>query len=220
MQLITRILELSTRNAPDKEPPLSLISIVNLAWSLILNISIRKQDVNIGKEVLKGWNQLWKQRQYNSAHASMYLNNIFCLLSSFVESIAFERYFYYEYTRTYEKKRTQTIAYWNDLADMTSFNKDGTILRIVSFLGIGGTSLIGKSDNIGTFLLYGLAGLVASVVIVKYLRTREIRKVVQKDIVWKKASSIGSTAVLYGLKYRNKKQIRTSIELSRWTALI
>jgi hypothetical protein len=117
-------------NPSDEEPPLTTIAVLNLAWSLILNLSTNNTDVNLGKEVLKNWNELSSRvEKHNSTKDSTYLNNIFCLLFGFVESIAFERYFYYQYSHTQEKIRIQTIDYWNDLADLASFSRDGTILN-------------------------------------------------------------------------------------------
>jgi hypothetical protein len=183
-------------NVSDEEPPLTIIAVLNLAWSLILNISVNKKDIDIGKEVLKNWNEFQRRRieKLNSTKASMYLNNMFCLLFGFVESIAFERYFYYQYYDTQEKIRIQTINYWNDLADMASFSKDGTILRIAGFLGVGGgANVIGSlissdsitattSYDIGMFLLFGFIGLVGIVVIVKTLRTRKINNTVSSTL--------------------------------------
>lgn len=112
----------------------------------------------------------------------------------FVESIAFERYFYYQYYHTQEKIRMQTIDYWNDLADMASFSKDGTILRIAGFLGVGGganvlSNLISSeaitaptSYDVGVFLLFGFIGFVSIVILVKTLRTRQIRITVSSTL--------------------------------------
>jgi hypothetical protein len=91
-------------NVSDEEPPLTIIAVLNLAWSLILNLSVNKKDIDIGKEVLKNWNELSRRiEKLNNTKDSTYLNNIFCLLFGFVESIAFERYFYYQYYQTQEK---------------------------------------------------------------------------------------------------------------------
>jgi hypothetical protein len=183
-------------NLSDEEPSLTIIAVLNLAWSLILNISVNKKDIDVGKEVLKNWNEFQSRRieKLSSTKDLKYLNNIFCLLFGFVESIAFERYFYYQYYDTQEKIRIQTINYWNDLADMASFSKDGTILRIAGFLGIGGgasflRNLISNegvtattSYDIGIFLLFGFIGLVGIVIIVKTLRTRKIKETVSSTL--------------------------------------
>jgi hypothetical protein len=88
-------------SASDEEPPLTTIAVLNLAWSLILNLSTNNKDVDIGKEVLKSLNELSSRvEKCNSTKDSSYLNNIFCLLFGFVESVAFERYFYYQYSHT------------------------------------------------------------------------------------------------------------------------
>ena len=157
---------------------------------------MNEKDIDIGKDVLKNWLKFQSHRieKPSSTKDSTYLNNIFCLLFGFVESIAFERYFYYQYYHTQEKIRMQTINYWNDLADMASFSKDGTILRIAGFLGVGGganvlRSLISNEDisattsyDIGVFLLFGFIGLVGIVIMVKYLRTWQIRKTVSSTL--------------------------------------
>jgi len=162
------------------EPPITSIGIINLAWSLILNISTEKRDIDLGTEILNIWKEIYRPTEKTSdVHAIRYLDNVSSLLFSFIESIAFERCFYYQYARTCEKKRTHSIDYWNDLADMTSFSKDGIVLRIVSFLGIGGgislmnnpTSTDSNTQFIGTFLLFGFIGLVIVVIIIKVLRT-------------------------------------------------
>jgi len=176
-----------------EEPPLSIIAILNLAWSLILNLSVHDKDVEVGKKVLREWSEL-HSRKPGSIKDSKYLDHIFCLLFGFVESIAFERYFYYEYIQTQEKIRKQTIDYWNDLADMASFSKDGIILRIASFLGIGGGGFLGirnllhiNSPNyntpyIGIFLLSGFGGLVATVVLFKHLRTGKVNSIISSTL--------------------------------------
>jgi hypothetical protein len=183
-------------NVSDEEPPLTIVAVLNLAWSLILNLSGNEKDIDIGKEVLKNLNKFQTHRieKPSSTKGSTYLNNVFCLLFGFVESIAFERYFYYQYYHTQEKIRMQTINYWNDLADMASFSKDGTILRIAGFLGVGGganvlRNLISNggisattSYDIGIFLLFGFIGLVGIVIMVKYLRTWQIRETVSSTL--------------------------------------
>ncbi len=80
------------------------------------------------------------------------------------------------------------------MADLASFSRDGTILRIAGFLGIGGganviQNLISSkgftaiaSFNIGIFLLSGFIGLVGIVILVKYLRTKQIRKTVSSTL--------------------------------------
>jgi hypothetical protein len=95
----------------DEEPPLTIIAVLNLAWSLLLNISVNKKDIDIGKEVLKNWNEFQSRRieKVNRTKDSIYLNNIFCLLFGFVESIAFERYFYYQYYDTQEKNEYKLL---------------------------------------------------------------------------------------------------------------
>ncbi|MBD0360338.1 MAG: hypothetical protein ICV56_06455 [Nitrososphaeraceae archaeon] len=77
---------------------------------------------------------------------------------------------------------------------MASFSKDGTILRIAGFLGIGGganvlRNLISGEDisattsyDIGIFLLFGFIGLVGIVIVVKTLRTRQIRKTISSTL--------------------------------------
>jgi hypothetical protein len=185
-------------NASNEKPPLTIIAILHLAWSLILNLSSYEKDSEIGKELLKNWRKFHNRiKEPDSIKDSRYLDNISCLLFGFVESIAFERYFYYEYSRTQEKIRTQTINYWNDLADMASFSKDGTILRITGFLGIGGGADLIRHNNlipynklplpdvtgtITTFLLFGFIGLVGLVILVKYLRTWKINKTVESTL--------------------------------------
>lgn len=153
------------------EPPITSIGIINLAWSLILNISIEDRDIKLGNELLNFWKEVYKRNEKaNDITAIRYLDNISCSLFGFIESIGFERYFYYRYARTCKKKRMNSIEYWNDLADMTSFSKNGIVLRIVSFLGIGGgvslmdhlTSASNNAQFIGTFLLWGFIGLVCS----------------------------------------------------------
>jgi hypothetical protein len=150
----------------------------------------------VGKEVLREWSELHSRiKKPDNMEDSKYFDNIFCLLFGFVESIAFERYFYYEYIETQEKIRKQTIDYWNDLADMTSFSKDGIILRIASFLGIGGAgvSYLGITNLLyinlnspnyyaGIFLLFGFSGLVVIVLLVKRLRTSRINSTISSTL--------------------------------------
>ncbi len=83
-------------NTSDEEPSLTTIAVLNLAWSLILNLSTNIKDVDIGKEALKSLKELSSrvEKHNNSTKDSTYLNNIFCLLFGFVESVAFERYEY------------------------------------------------------------------------------------------------------------------------------
>jgi hypothetical protein len=195
---------MSITNLPNlaQEPPITSIGIINLAWSLILNISIEDRDIKLGNEVLNFWKEVYKRNEKaNDITAIRYLDNISCSLFGFLESIAFERYFYYQYTHTFEEKRKNSIKYWNDLADLTSFSKDGIILRIVSFLGVGGggASLLNhlfltgnNSQLISMFLLSGFIGLVVLVVLVKRLRTTKIEDIVHTTLVveenyWKKA---------------------------------
>jgi hypothetical protein len=80
---------------------------------------------------------------------------------------------------------------------MTSFSKDGIILRIASFLGIGGAGISSlgitnlfhitlNSSNyntyIGIFLLAGFSGLVAIVLLVKRLRTSRINGIISSTL--------------------------------------
>jgi hypothetical protein len=77
---------------------------------------------------------------------------------------------------------------------MASFSKDGTILRIAGFLGVGGGANVLRdlisdeaitattSYDIGIFLLFGFIGLVGIVIIVKTLRTRQIRNTVSSTL--------------------------------------
>lgn len=172
----------------DKIPPVTSLGIINLAWSLILCISIDKRDNDVGKEVISTWKNLHQRIvQSNNNESIKYIDNVCFLLYSFIGSIAFERYFYYQYAITFEKKRKQSIDYWNDLADMTSFSTDGIILRITSFLGIGsGVSFLGYLNSlfdtppqyIAIFLIFGFIGLLTLFIIIRIFRNIHIKNII------------------------------------------
>ena len=70
-------------NVSDEEPPLTIIAVLNLAWSLILNLSVNEKDIDIGKEVLKNWNEFQNRRIEKP--------NKFSYLFQFIQSAAFLR---------------------------------------------------------------------------------------------------------------------------------
>lgn len=124
-------------------------STLHLAWGLTLNLSRQAKQVRLGQTVEDYWKNFRSQIPLNNIKDLNYYDNLFSVLSTFIRSIGFERDVYAQYLDFQEQRRKQTIKYWNDLADMASFSKEGVLIRIASFLGIGGGfSITGIAANI------------------------------------------------------------------------
>jgi hypothetical protein len=177
-------------------PPLRFDSTIELAWGLTLNLSHEKNEVKIGQAFLDYY-KMMKERFKSNNHVSGYLENLDGLMSTYLRSMGFERDVFVKGLDIIDKVRDERIKGINDLADMTSFSKDGLILRVSSFLGIGtlanflaSPGFLPSSVNLNLLLFWGFLGLIAGVGVAKLLRGSLITWVTakaytQEQFFWK-----------------------------------
>lgn len=144
-------------------PPIGIRAITHLAWGLTMNLSEEDKQNKLGEDVREFWKKFipsygqteeveLKQSESNNnidPIAERYLQNIFASLSAYLRSIGYERNVYVAYLDAQKNIRDQSIAYWNDLADLVSFSKDGLLIRLASFFGIGGSTILTSTNFFG-----------------------------------------------------------------------
>jgi hypothetical protein len=174
------------KNQP-KGPPLRVDATLHLAWGLTLNFSHDKKQVEMGKIFNNVLEKLEKGAEPDP-NDRLYVRNLISFLSTFLRSIGFERSVYFDYLNTQVKKRDEVIKNLNELADVTSFSKEGSIVRIASFFGIGSLAAFARtyfsnisltlSTKLGLVLFFGFIGLVSVTVLLKVLRGRLVEKAI------------------------------------------
>jgi hypothetical protein len=160
---------------------------LHLAWGLTLGFSHDDKQVEMGKI----FNRIFENFEKNLAsdpEKRRYFDNFASFLSTFLRSIGFERSVYFDYLNTQNKKRDEIIKNLNEIADVTSFSQEGTIIRIGSFFGIGSLAefisriIPGTTSTLpielGAILFGGFIGLILVTVVLKILRGRLVQKAI------------------------------------------
>jgi hypothetical protein len=178
--------------SPIIHPPITIESILNLAWCFHLIISENKFQSELGifaKNYFKGMKENYKKDDT----ALIFLDNILYLTLGYIQNISFGRYTYHLYRMTLRKNREESIRYWNEIANVTSLSNEGIFLRIVSFF-IGGLPALSSGQSTLTssippnfeililFIIFGLISLIPLTILLKYLRNWQNKKIITKLI--------------------------------------
>ncbi len=187
-----------TPTPPRRGPPLRVDSTLHLAWGLTLNISDDPKQVELGKTFLEIIRNLRNEFQ-NQQYELNYLDDLTCFISTYLRTLGWERSVFARYQLQVRDKQADIIKNANDLADLTSFSREGIIIRVSSFLGIGslaellsrfilpsqGSDKVAPAtaqqssavlSEVGLILFFGLIGLVGITAFFKWWRSRRIEK--------------------------------------------
>lgn len=164
------------------EPPISLVSTVELAWGLTLNFSSDEKENKVGAEFLTGFMDL-KTRYKDDPRAAAYLDGLSSILSGYLRTSGFERDTFISCLDVYKKSRDSRLKNIDDLANLASVSPGSFLARMAGFLGIGSLSAVigtvtsvakptsGLPFNLAAFLLFGFGGVLLVTFVVRALES-------------------------------------------------
>jgi hypothetical protein len=179
------------------KPPFRIESLLNLAWGYTLSLSSDEKQLEKGKELSVQIKDVLSKCETYPEH-QYFINNLWPLLTSYLRKTGVKRTVFHHYMESVDNNNNQVIEYFKDLANLSSnsISKEGLIFRISSFLGIGSISgllsLIHENaettpiESIAPFLLGGMIGMFALIVVVRWWSHKTIIKENRKTYSKKK----------------------------------
>ena len=174
---------------PLSSSPLSISSILHFAWGMTLNLSHQDEQRYLAETFKGRFVALWDQYKTDNAAIS-FLNEVSFVLSASERSYGFERDIYFSRIDDWNTLRTDKIAYYKDLASITSGNSDSVYSRALAFLGTGSvgafTDLLKNSQgaqvNAEFITIFLISGAIGFGIFTWLLRSYADRKIIDVDI--------------------------------------
>ena len=119
------------------DPPLSVKAAMHIAWGLTLHVSHETSQQDLSKVFEGRFEKIWETHKPDK-HALEYLEHVSAMMSASLRSMAFEKDVYTRHINYFEKAKEAKIKSVEEWANLTSFNADGLLSRLIAIVS-GGT---------------------------------------------------------------------------------